>query len=100
MRKTNDSSPELFFSLSFSLCTAAYLPLSTFSLGSYFFEDVTDGDLQTCEVTSAYYLDMLINYAIPELQPQNTLSEVVWMQDDAPHTCKVFSQASLKPTVW
>ena len=27
---------------------------------------------------------MLTHYAIPELQRQNSLSEVVWMQDGAP----------------
>ena len=55
----------------------------TFILGPYFFEEVTDGDLQTCTVTSARYLDMLTHYAIPELQRQNALSEVLWMQDGA-----------------
>ena len=57
---------------------------STFILGPYFFEEVTAGDLQTCTVTSARYLDMLTRYAIPALQRQNALSEVVWMQDGAP----------------
>ena len=32
---------------------------STFILSPYFFEEVTDGNLQTCTVTSAYYEDML-----------------------------------------
>ena len=54
---------------------------NTFILGLYFFKRVTDGSLQTCTVTSAHYLDMLTHYAIPELQRQNALSEVVWMQD-------------------
>ena len=40
---------------------------STFILGPYFFEEVTDGYLQTCTVTSARYLDMLTHYAILEL---------------------------------
>ena len=55
-----------------------------FILGPYFFEEITDGDLQTCTVTSARYLDMLTQYAIPKLQRQNALSEVLWMQDGAP----------------
>ena len=39
-----------------------------------------------CTVMSAYYLDKLTYYAIPELQQQNALSEVVWMQNSAsPH---------------
>ena len=58
----------------------------SFFLGPYFFEEVPDGDLQTCTVTNACYLDMLTYYAIPELQRQNALSEFVWMQDgDPPH---------------
>ena len=40
----------------------------TFILGPYFFEEVTDSDLQTCTVTSARYLDTLTHYAIPKLQ--------------------------------
>ena len=54
----------------------------TFILGPYFFEKVTDSDLQTCTVMSARYLNTLIHYAIAELQRQNALSEVVWMQDE------------------
>ena len=50
----------------------------------YFFEEVTDGDLQTCTETSIRYLGMLTHYAIPELQRQNALSKIVWMQDGAP----------------
>ena len=57
---------------------------STFILDSYFFEEVTDGDRETCTVTSTRYLDILNHYAIPELQRQNALSEVVWMQDGSP----------------
>ena len=58
----------------------------TFILGPYFFEEVTDGDLRTCTVTKACYLDILTHYAIPDLQRQNALSEVVWMQDvTSPH---------------
>ena len=33
---------------------------STFILGLYFFEEVVDGDLKTCTVTTACYLGMLI----------------------------------------
>ena len=59
---------------------------SSFILGLYFSKEVTDGDLKTCIVTSARYLDMLIHYAIPKLQRQNVLSEVVCMQaSDPPH---------------
>ena len=57
---------------------------STFILVPYFFEEVTDGDLQTYTVTSARYLDTLTHFAIPELQRQNSLSKGVWMQDSAP----------------
>ena len=53
-------------------------------LGPYIFKEVTDGNLQTCTLTSACYQDMLIHCAIPELQRQNALSEVVWMQDGVP----------------
>ena len=49
-----------------------------------FFKEVTDGDLQTYTETSAYYLNMLTDYAIPELQHQNALSDVVWMQNGTP----------------
>ena len=35
-------------------------------------------------ICGAGYLDMLIHYAIPELQRQNALSVVVLMQDGAP----------------
>ena len=56
----------------------------TFVLGPYFFEEIIDGGLQTCTVTFFDYLEMLTHYAIPELQWQNALSEVVWMQDGAP----------------
>ena len=73
---------------------------STSILGPYFFEKVTDGDLQTCTVTSARYLDMLTHYSIPELQRQNALSEVVWMQDGSPPEVGSFSQPSLKSTIW
>ena len=58
--------------------------MSTFILRPYFFEEVTEGDLQMLTVTSSRYLDMLALYAIPELQRQTALSEVVWMQDGAP----------------
>ena len=35
---------------------------------------------------STRYLDMLTHYAISDLQRQNAVSEVVWMQDGAsPH---------------
>ena len=50
----------------------------------YFLVEVTNGNLQTCTVTSARYLDMLTHYTILELQRQNALSKVVWMQDSAP----------------
>ena len=46
---------------------------STFTLSSYYFQENTDGDLQTCKVASAHYLDTLTHYAIPELQRQNAL---------------------------
>ena len=59
--------------------------MRTFILRSYFFEEVTDSDLQTCTITSDRYLDMLTHYAISKLQWQNALSDVVWMQDVAPH---------------
>ena len=48
---------------------------------------------------STSYLDMLIHCAIPKLQQQNALSEVVGMQDGAPPHITVFSQPSLKSTV-
>ena len=35
-------------------------------------------------VTTVRYLDMLTHCAIPEMQRQNTLSEIVWTQDGAP----------------
>ena len=54
---------------------------STFILRPYFFEMVTDDDLQTATATSARCLDMLTHYAIPKLQRQNALPEVAWMQD-------------------
>ena len=53
-------------------------------LGPYFFDDVNDGDLQTCTVTSTRYLDMLTHCAIPKLPRQNAPSEVMWTQDGAP----------------
>ena len=53
-------------------------------LGPYFFEEDTDGDMQTCTVTSTGYLDMLTLYLIPELQRQNAASEIVWMQNGPP----------------
>ena len=56
----------------------------TFILGPYFFKEVTDGDLQTCTVTSARYLDMLTHYVISETQLQNALSDVVCLQDGTP----------------
>ena len=53
----------------------------------------------TCTVTSARYLGILIHYAISELQLQNALGEVMWLQDDAPlHVGS--SQTSLKSTIW
>ena len=33
---------------------------------------------------STLYLDMLTDYAIPKLQLQNALCEIVWMQDGVP----------------
>ena len=60
--------------------------MSAFILGHYFFEEVNDGDHQMCTVTSARYLDKLTHYAIPELQLENALSEIEWMQDGThPH---------------
>ena len=58
--------------------------MSTFIFVPDIFEEVTGGDLETCTVTSIRYLDMLTYYAIPELQLQNALYEVVWMQDGVP----------------
>ena len=55
-----------------------------FILSPYFFEEVTDGNLQTCTKTSSRYLDILIHYAIPEFQWQNALSKAVWIQDGPP----------------
>ena len=49
----------------------------TLILCLYFFLKITDGDLKTCTVTSAHYLDMLTHHAITVLQQQNALSEVV-----------------------
>ena len=57
---------------------------STFIFGHYWFEEVTNGNLKRCTVSTACYLDMLTHYAIPQLQQQNTLSEVMWMQDGTP----------------
>ena len=55
-----------------------------FILAPYFFEKITNDDLQTCTVTRAHYLDMLTHHAIFELQRQNALSEVVRIQDGIP----------------
>ena len=58
--------------------------MNTFILDLYFFEEVTDSDLQTCAATRAHYLDMFTHYAIPKWQWQNALSEFMWMEDGTP----------------
>ena len=69
---------------------------SMFILGPYFFEEVTGGDLQTCAVTSACYLDMLTHYEIP-----NCNGKVLYLKlCGCKMACRVFRQTSLKSTVW
>ena len=53
--------------------TVWYGITSMFILCPWFFEDVADGNMQTCTVMSARYRGMLSHYAIPELQWQNAL---------------------------
>ena len=56
----------------------------TFILGPYFFENVTSSDMQTCSITGARYKVMLENYVIPNLQQQNVIDDIVWIQDCIP----------------
>lgn len=59
---------------------------NVFVLGPYFFGEVISTGLKTCSITNARYTTVLQSYAIPELQQQNVLIDIAWMQGSVrPH---------------
>ena len=72
----------------------------TFILGTYFFEEVTDGDLQTCTITTVRYLRHVNSLCHSGIA---TAKCSIWSCVDAKcrsSTYRVWSQTSLKSTVF
>ncbi|GBM57085.1 hypothetical protein AVEN_261426-1 [Araneus ventricosus] len=58
---------------------------AAFTIGPYFFEEITANGIKTCSAIGQRCRDMLRDFVIPRLQQRSCLQDIIFMQDGLPH---------------